>query len=243
VDISWEAFGATHVGRVRKGNEDAFLVDPDTGLFIVADGMGGHAAGEVASRIAVEAVAETVSNSDLRSFDRGAVLEAAFAEAFNRLVECCRDDPSTEGMGTTLTIALLCASGSLHIGHLGDSRLYLLRGSELRHLTRDHTWVQQEIEAGRVEASAARTHPLAHILTRVLSAEEPANPEVHLTSVTRGDTLLLCSDGLHNMLDHQTLLDLLVASEPLETVVGRLISSANRRGGVDNITAIVVRVR
>jgi PPM family protein phosphatase len=243
VTIAWEAAGATDVGRVRNGNEDAFRFDSQRGVFLVADGMGGHAAGEVASALAADAVVDLLrTDPDLSSEDLERDLVAAFDEAHRRIVECCNGDPQTTGMGTTLTAAALRSTGDLHIGHIGDSRVYLRRGGELLQVTHDHTWVQQELDAGRISPDVARTHPLGHILTRVLTADEPAAPDVYRGTVYRDDTLLLCSDGLYNMVDGQSLLDLLTADHSPETTVERLIATANRRGGTDNITAIVVRI-
>jgi PPM family protein phosphatase len=241
--IRWGAAGATHVGRVRKRNEDAYRIEADTGVFVVADGMGGHAAGEVASALAADAALDRLRGGHPDAADAlPERLVEAFRDAQQRLIDCCDEDPRTAGMGTTLTVAVLRAEGSLHVGHLGDSRLYHLSGGALRQLTRDHTWVQQEVDAGRVLPDAARSHPLSHILTRVLTAEEPAVPDLSRGAVSPGDRLLLCSDGLHNMVDGQQLLELLLSSEAPAEIVRRLVSAGNRAGGTDNITAIVVRI-
>jgi PPM family protein phosphatase len=244
VTIGWEAAGATHVGRVRRGNEDAFRLDPEKGVFLVADGMGGHVAGEVASRLAADgAFATLLDHLEWSGSSLEHALRQSFQEAHRRIVDCCRGDPQTDGMGTTLTVSVLTAGGSVHVGHIGDSRLYHLRGGHLHQLTRDHTWVQQEVDAGRVARDAAHAHPLGHILTRVMSAEEPAEPDLSATVVAPGDMLLLCTDGLHNLVDPGSILELLQPDRPPEQLVTRLITAANRRGGTDNITAIVVRVR
>ena len=242
--ISWESAGATHTGRVRKGNEDSFRVDDANGIFIVADGMGGHAAGEIASALAAETVLDYLGRSADRSTGGAevAILEA-FAAAQRAMILCCEDDPRTRGMGTTLTVALFDPRGVVHVGHLGDSRLYRLQAGELTQMTQDHTWVQQEVESGRLNAEAGRAHPLAHILTRVLSADEPSGPDLLSAEVLPGDTFLLCSDGLHNHFDSRTIEEMLVADAPTPEIVAQLIRTANRRGGTDNITAVVVRVR
>jgi PPM family protein phosphatase len=243
VTISWEAAGLTDVGRVRRGNEDAFRLDLRRGVFIVADGMGGHAAGEIASALAADTALETLtgrSGGDDREDVR--LLEEAFQRAFRRIVDCCDDDPATRGMGTTLTAALVSPGGSLSIGHIGDSRLYLASGGSLRQLTRDHTWVQREMDAGRLDPQGARNHPLSHILTQVLSAEEAPSPDITAGQVAAGDSLLLCSDGLHNLVDGATLLELITSEEPLPEIAAKMIDAANRKGGNDNITVILVRV-
>ena len=237
--IGWVAAGATHVGRVRKGNEDAFRLDAEKGIFLVADGMGGHAAGEVASRLAADATLRILSDATLPWPER---LESAFRSAHQDIVECCAGDPETEGMGTTLTVALLLRDGTLHLGHIGDSRAYLLTGEQLRQLTHDHTWVQKEIDGGRVPLEEAKSHPLSHILTRVLTSDEPGKPDISTTSVRPGDVVLLCTDGLHNMVDGPALLDFLMRTgDPAETCK-RLITAANRAGGFDNSTVIVIRI-
>jgi len=242
--VRWRAAGATHVGRVRRDNEDAFRLNAERGVFLVADGMGGHAAGEIASALAADRVLEALENRAEREDDEGleGEIRTAFLDAHRALRECCDYAPHTAGMGTTLTSVLLRSDGRAWVGHIGDSRLYLLRGNELRQISRDHTWVQQELDAERILPAEADSHPLSHILTRVLTADEPAEPDVTTHSVGAGDSLLLCSDGLHNMLDGQSILDILIASHEPADVVDRLIVAANRRGGRDNITAVVVRI-
>jgi protein phosphatase len=244
VTIGWESAGATHIGRVRKANEDSFRIDEGHGVFLVADGMGGHAAGEVASRIAADTVLDWLRAVSPASPDEvhGAIAEA-FLEAQRQIVECCDGDPRTAGMGTTLTVALLQPGGSITFGHLGDSRLYHHREGTLARLTQDHTWVQREVEAGRLLPKAARTHRFSHILTRVLTADDPADPDIVSAAVVPGDALLLCSDGLYNLVSDQGILDIMRERHAPGDQVRALIDAANRRGGNDNITAIVVRIR
>lgn len=236
--VVWEAAGGTHRGRIRKTNEDAIRLDPARRVFIVADGMGGHAAGEVASALAADASLEVLTGG---ASDESDGLSEAFSLAHSRIVDCCNGDRRVAGMGTTLTVAILGEDGTAHVGHIGDSRIYHLSGGILRQLTRDHTWVQREIDAGRVAPDAAKTHPFSHILTRVLSAEEPPIPDLFSASIAPGDVLLLCSDGLHNMLDGHEILTLLLESETVEEMAGNLIKAANASGGADNISVIVIR--
>jgi PPM family protein phosphatase len=241
--IRWEVAGGTHVGRVRKGNEDSFRIDSERGIFVVADGMGGHAAGEVASALASDiALHRMAAAVDLDGHDLAAEISGTFSAAHRALIECCEGDPKTAGMGTTLTVLVLRPDGALYLGHLGDSRLYHLSSDSLRQLSRDHTWVQQEIDAGRVAPEAGRNHPFSHILTRVLSADEPAEPDVGCFTVRGGETLLACSDGLHNMVDGHELLQILSMGGEIEGVVEALIQAANGNGGTDNVTAVVIRV-
>jgi len=245
MNIRWDSAGATDVGRIRRGNEDTFLVDDARGIFVVADGMGGHAAGEVASAVAAKTVVDTVA----RAVDEGRTgdelseaIGTAFGLAREELERCCRDDPRKGGMGTTLTLCVLRPDGTCRIGHIGDSRAYLLRDGRLRHLTSDHTWVQREIDAGRLEATAAETHPLSHMLTRVLSAELDAAPDVLAPDVRPGDLLLLSSDGMHGLVPEPEIFQAANAPQPLGEILSTLIDAANRRGGRDNITSVAVRI-
>jgi serine/threonine protein phosphatase PrpC len=242
VRIGWESAGGTHIGRVRKANEDSFRIDEGHGLFLVADGMGGHAAGEVASTLAADAALEILKAASLRPEEVEDTMVAAFLEAQRKIVECCAGDPRTEGMGTTLTVAKLHPAGSVHIGHLGDSRLYRRREAELTQLTQDHTWVQREVEEGRLLARAARSHPFSHILTRVLTAADAADPDVFSLSVVPGDDLLICSDGLYNLVSDRAILEILSEASSAGDAVDQLIKAANRKGGNDNITAVSVRI-
>lgn len=243
--IAWQAAGATHTGRRRRGNEDAHRLDPDRGIFLVADGMGGHAAGEIASGI----VAATVERALVAAADAGAAgegwneaLRGAAREAHDEISRCCSDDPRKEGMGTTLTACVLEPDGVCHVGHIGDSRIYLLRGGTLLQLTDDHTWVRREVDAGRLPPEDADKHPFTHILTRVLSAELSPEIDVVTTDLLPGDLLLLATDGLYNMLPDATILSILSSDAPLPTLASDLIRAANRAGGADNITVILVQV-
>ncbi|HEU4451818.1 MAG TPA: protein phosphatase 2C domain-containing protein [Longimicrobiaceae bacterium] len=243
--IAWEVAGGSDVGRLRKGNEDTLRIDADRGIFLVADGMGGHAAGEIASDLA----ARVMEDALVAAVDAGVgaeglqeTLRVAFQHAYAAIVSRCRDSPHTRGMGTTLTVCLLEPSGLARVGHIGDSRLYRLRGGVLDQITHDHTWVQREVDAGRLSADAARTHPLSHIVTRVLS--EDIEPEMDLlaASVAPGDLLLLATDGLYNMVSDATIADTLSRDRPLPELTNTLIDAANAGGGVDNVTVVVIRI-
>lgn len=244
--IDWEAAGGSDVGRLRRGNEDTLRMDPGRGIFLVADGMGGHAAGEVASDLAATAVEEamkTAIDAGARGDAVGQTLRDACAGAYAAIVAAGRAAPQTRGMGTTLTACILERNGTAHVAHIGDSRLYLLRDGALQQVTSDHTWVQREIDAGRIAPESAQTHPLSHILTRVLS--EDVDPEVDLLSfaVHPGDLLLLASDGLYNMVDDPLIASLLAAGNPLPEITTALINAANDAGGADNITVVLVGVK
>lgn len=239
--IGWTAGGATDTGRVRPNNEDALLSDPAHGLFLVADGMGGHAAGEVASRLAVEACARGVRRKGTGAAPVEALREG-FRAAREALAECCANDPRTRGMGTTLTVLLLRPDGEYGIGHIGDSRAYLLRDGRLEQLTRDHTWVQEQVEKGSLSARAARTHPYAHIITRALGVDSADEPELSGGRTAPGDLFLLVTDGVTGKLEDGQIARML-APGPLDAAAAALVEEANRRGGEDNATVALVGVR
>jgi len=243
VKLTWRAAGDTHVGRVRKGNEDAFLVDADRGVFLVADGMGGHAAGEIASALATEAVGGTLVagvDQGLQADALAAAMVESFRAADRAISRHVLSAPDTKGMGTTVTAIVVCTDGTYRLGHIGDSRAYLMRGGKLAQITTDHTWVQREVDAGRITPSAARRHPFSHIVTRALGADGPADPDLLSGELQPGDLLLLCSDGLTGMVPDRALGKLLPLEVRLEDRVAQLIAAANQRGGRDNITAVLV---
>jgi serine/threonine protein phosphatase PrpC len=237
-------YGArTDRGRLRSRNEDDLLVRPAAGLFAVADGMGGHVAGDVASRLATAVLCENVP-------DRGtgvAELERAFGRAFalaNRtLLERGAADPDMAGLGTTLVaLAFPEDSGAAVVAHVGDSRAYRLRDGELERLTRDHTWVQEQIDAGLLDAAQAPGHPYASLLTRALGADDDIAPDVRVVDVRPGDVFLLCSDGLCGTVSDGAIGEILAEPRAPDDIAGRLIDAANAGGGPDNITAVVIRV-
>lgn len=243
--LAWSAAGATDVGRVREGNEDAFRADPGRGIFLVADGMGGHAAGEVASGIAAQVVHAGIASA-LDSGARGAqlpgVLREVMLEAHAAIVTRCAGAPEMRGMGTTLSAAVVEPSGGLHLAHIGDSRIYLLAEGRLERLTRDHTWVERELEAGRITPAEARRHPLSHILTHVLTDDAKPVFDVSSRAANPGDLLLLVTDGLYNMLTDAQIAEIATSGLPLPARVDALIAEANRAGGTDNITSILIEI-
>jgi len=232
----------TDVGLIRSGNEDNYLMVPERGTFIVADGMGGHAAGEVASEMAVSIIAR-----DLGSF-RGLGTEEAAA----RMVQAIRDanaaiyertlsEHDKRGMGTTATVLVLHANRYL-VGQVGDSRGYLLRDGVFHQLTKDHSYVQEQVDAGYLTPEQARSHPYANVITRCVGASGDVTPDLFSGVVRAGDVFLLASDGLTGMLEDDVLAAILRSDGTPERWVDRLVAEANRRGGLDNITAVIVRV-
>lgn len=243
--VRWRAAGASDVGRKRQGNEDAFLVDEPRGIFLVADGMGGHAAGEIASAIATEAVGGTLREGvdrGLAADDLALSMVDSFRAADLAIARHVATHPETLGMGTTVTAMVLRADGTYRLGHIGDSRAYLQRDGQMAQLSRDHTWVQREVDLGRLTPSAARKHPYSHILTRALGAEPADDPELLGGELEPGDRLLLCSDGLTGMVTDRALSQILRDDAAPAERIQQMIAMANRRGGRDNITAIIVDV-
>lgn len=225
---------ATHQGRVRDSNEDSVFPkasgeSDNEVLAIVADGMGGHVAGEVASRIAINAAAST----DVDPSDRVAAGNRAIREEVAR-------DPGLDGMGTTMTL-LRIADGVATIGHVGDSRAYLLREGELSQLTEDHTVAAEYVAQGQLTPEEAATHPQRHMLVRTLGLTRFVNIDEVKLDLVPGDRILLCSDGLTEMVRDSAIATTLGEGTPDE-VVWKLVEMANNGGGVDNITTVVVEV-
>lgn len=227
----WAA--ATHQGMVRQNNEDSMFPDSsgessDPVTLIVADGMGGHVAGEVASRLAVNAAA----SSDLDPVDRVAAGNRAIREQVAR-------EPSLEGMGTTMTLVGLHPDGTARFGHVGDSRAYMFHKGDLIQVTQDHTVAAEYVAAGQITAEEAATHPQRHMLTRTLGLTRFVNVDELEIELEDGDRILLCSDGLNEMVGDDAIADALRDSTPDEAT-WKLVDLANEAGGVDNISVIVV---
>jgi PPM family protein phosphatase len=234
----------TDVGMIRSGNEDNYYADADPyrGLFIVADGMGGHAAGEVASEMAVQIVARELSSvKDVRRDDVRLLVSRSLTRANTAIYERTLTEIDKQGMGTTVS-ALLLSHDRYLIGQVGDSRVYLLRDGALRQLTKDHSYVQEQVDAGFLTPEQARYHPYSNVITRCVGAGEHVEPDVYGGEVKAGDLFLVASDGLTGMVDDRRLRDLLTTRLPPDRLVDTLITEANGRGGLDNITAIVVQV-
>jgi serine/threonine protein phosphatase PrpC len=232
----------TDVGVVRSGNEDSFLMANDRGLFIVADGMGGHAAGEVASEMATRIIAEQfrpargMSDEELMSQLVGAIRSANEA-IFRRTLS----EQDKRGMGTTATVLDLLPRRYL-LGQVGDSRAYLLRGDVLTQLTKDHSYVQEQVDAGRLTPDEARVHPYANVITRCVGSSSDVVPDLYVGTLEPEDLLLLASDGLTGMLEDEDVREIMMSDANLEDMVDALIAAANHRGGLDNVTTILIRI-
>ncbi len=254
------AAAVTHPGLRRESNEDAFRARPDLGLFMVADGMGGHEAGEVASGLTVEIVESFVFDSrdaDLNQtwpfpFDTSKSLDAnrliaAFRLANRRVASAMAENPSLKGMATTVAAVLINPSDARAcIAHVGDSRVYRLRDGVLQQLTTDHSWVSEQVRAGLLSDDDAHRHPWRNVVTRAISGGDDPEVDVREVPVMAGDVLLVCSDGLSSVVgieDMQTLLnDGERGARNLEATASALISAANTAGGPDNITVVLVRI-
>lgn len=251
--FSWAV--SSDPGLKRSSNEDSYRSRPDLGLYIVADGMGGHVAGEVASRVAVEAVEvfiqETAGADKNRTwpfpFEPALSLEAnrlkaAFRLANRKIASAIADSQDLRGMATTAS-ALLTGPEGACVAHVGDSRVYVLRNGRLEQITNDHSWVEEQVRAGTMSPTAARQHPWRNVVTRALAGGE--DPEVDVTPVrpTVNERYLLCSDGLFSVVtDEQIAAILGDHSISLDKVCQRLVDAANAAGGPDNITALVLEV-
>lgn len=234
----------TDVGRVRSGNEDSFYADGNDyrGLFMVADGMGGHAAGEVASRMAVDTVAADLAGlTDLESASALEAVAVALRHANQLVFERSRAERDKLGMGSTASVLVLNDDRFI-IGHLGDSRIYLLRDGTLVQLTHDHSVVQEQVDAGLITPDEARRSRQSNVITRCIGMGSDVEPDVLDGEVKQGDVFMLASDGLTGMVDDRRLQQLLSARAAPARLVDALIAEANARGGVDNITVVVVRV-
>jgi protein phosphatase len=234
----------TDVGMVRSGNEDNFFAEADAqrGVFVVADGMGGHAAGEVASEMAVQIVARTLLPLQSVNASHAHELVAQSLKDANRAIyERMLAEVDKQGMGTTASVLVLSDHGYL-IGQIGDSRIYLLRDGALTQVTKDHSYVQEQVDAGLLTPEQARYHPYSNVITRCVGASDEVEADLYFGEVRVGDVFLVASDGLTGMVDDRRLQQLLLARSGPGRIVDALIAEANTRGGLDNITAIVVQV-
>jgi serine/threonine protein phosphatase PrpC len=224
------------IGQSRVRNEDAYLVnDP---VFAVADGMGGHRGGDVASNLALESLQAPGEGSTAEDFQQ---LVEQIKAANQRVLERGEADRDLRGMGTTLT-AILASDGKAHVAHVGDSRAYLLRDGKLQQLTEDHTLVQRMVREGRLTEEEAHHHPQRSIVTRALGVDENIPIDELTLDLKQGDRLLLCTDGLSGMLDRDTIQEILLGEPDPQAACDRLVEQANRAGGDDNITVVLLDV-
>jgi len=244
------SIGRTDIGLVRKVNEDSFLCEElegmeNTYLYIVADGMGGHNAGEVASSMAVKEVALHIKgNMEILGSSERDILELvrnSMLYANDKVYKTSIIKSNCLGMGTTLSMVLI-KDGSAYIGHVGDSRIYLVRENHLKQLTEDHSLVAELVRSGSIKPEEADNHPQKNVITRALGTEYNLEPDVFMENVQDGDIILICSDGLTNAVKEEDLVRILVDNTDLNDACGLLIDKAKENGGFDNITVVVIHM-
>lgn len=235
-----KAVGMSDRGRKRQSNEDSFFIDETMRLFIVADGMGGHLGGKEASSMAVEEVArifaEHIEDEHISPVN---LIKKAISSANKVIYERGQREWFLRGMGTTLSL-LFIKNGDAWIGHVGDSRIYLYRGGSLSILTRDHSWVDEQLRAGVISEEGAKNHFMKNVITRSVGYKEEVEVDVYRYDVKSGDIFLLCSDGLSNVVSEDEMIHALMGD--FDKVPQELIGIANEKGGPDNITVILVKV-
>lgn len=246
--------GVTDVGKKREANEDCFATIPEDYLFVVADGMGGHAAGEVAARLAVTAIADFIASTRRDAeitwpfeYDTTLSLESnrlktAIRFANQKILDTIMHKKDLEGMGTTL-VGIMMGNGRACVGHVGDSRAYLVRGGDIMQLTSDHSWVNEQVKLGFLTPDDASRHPFRNVVTRALGSKEDVLVDVVEREVLPGDVLLLCSDGLNTMLDDAEIARTVTEhAANVEAAAEALVARANQKGGEDNVTVILIKV-
>ncbi len=227
----------TDIGKVRKQNEDAAWFDETRAVFAVADGMGGHLAGEVASAMAIEAVQKMAKAGDSPAIS---VMRDTVNEANERIAAHARRNPQCAGMGTTLTM-MWRGCRYMYIAHVGDSRLYRLRGGELEQITQDHSLVEELVRARIITREQARTHPRRNVITRALGTQGDNQPDLLAADTKQGDIWLLCSDGLHGMISDEAIRDIMMRGKSVNDMADSLIHAALRAGGRDNVSLVLYR--
>lgn len=253
-ETRFKAEGKTDVGLKREHNEDNILVADDMGLFAVADGMGGHAAGEVASEAAIESLREFVhqvredenitwpfgTRDDLTIHEN--LLYSGISLANRKVCSLAEENAAFGGMGTTIAVLYL-AEGKAHVSHVGDSRVYLYRDGELSGLTQDHSWVNEQVQRSIITEEEARTHRWRNVITRALGNRDEVEIDIAQVEVRSGDLFLLCSDGLTSMIDDQAIEGALAGDNgELSKTCEKLVALANEAGGLDNISVVIIRI-
>ena len=235
-----EAAAYTNPGRIRTHNEDAYGYRADRGIFVVCDGMGGAAGGEIASRLTVDTLMSRFTSESAPAPSRG-LLHDAIAVANAAVLDRAEADPGLYGMGTTLVVLLL-QPGIAIIAHAGDSRCYLFRGGRLVSQTHDHSLVDEQIRLGTMTREEAERSPFRSVITRAIGTQKSASEEIFELATQSGDLFLLCTDGLTRELNDECIASLLAANPSLEVAAHHLVDAANQAGGRDNITCLLIRV-
>ncbi len=247
-----EYHATSDLGLRRKHNEDSYIADPELGFFAVADGMGGHPFGEKASHIAIKTAYEAMKNTQKVSLDHyieneesmstiASFMKEIILMANQKILSCTSEKSELRGMGTTIVAAQVIGHSTI-IGYVGDSRAYLIRDENIKQLTMDHSWVNEQIKAGHLRKSEAEGHPLRNIITRALGINEEIDVEVVNQKMAANDILLMCSDGLNSSLpDREILESILESKDNLKKACHNLIQKVNSNGGEDNTTIIAIK--
>lgn len=246
-----QSYGLSDVGKRRDKNEDSILIDDEQGLYIIADGMGGHLGGEFASHLAVQTVQEIfrqitedpdatlLEEQENVGTDLGERLKYAIRVASMRVFEEAERDENLSGMGTT-TVSIAIDNGKAYIANVGDSRVYLVRDHQITQLTEDHSLVSEQIRAGFINEERARNHRLKNIITRSVGYQKDVDADLFVRDLEEGDLFLLCSDGLTNLVDDAEILKVIEKGKSIQKACERLVEEANRNGGDDNISVILL---
>ena len=237
-----KTFSITNIGKKRKTNQDfVYTSEQQVGmlpnLFLVADGMGGHNAGDYASKMTVETIVEKISAS--AETERRLILEEAILAANTRVRQEAKNHPELEGMGTTI-VAAICEGGELFVANVGDSRLYVENKREIIQVTRDHSWVEEMVQRGGIPRAEARNNEHKNIITRAVGAEDTVQIDYFKITLEEDDTILMCTDGLTNMLEDEEIRMILESSRDIVEKAEKLVWAANERGGSDNISVILI---
>jgi len=237
-----KTFSITNIGKKRKLNQDFIYtserpVGKLPNVFIVADGMGGHKAGDYASKVTVETIVEEIRKSE--ESEAVIVLENAIRTANALIHKCAEESPDLEGMGTTV-VAATCKGDILHVANVGDSRLYIANHKEIRQITRDHSLVEELVRMGGIGREEARNHPDKNIITRAVGTDDTVKPDFFTVELNYGDIVLMCTDGLTNMLEDEEIRMILEESRDLVEKAEELVKAANEKGGRDNISVILI---
>ncbi len=237
-----EVHSETDVGLKREKNQDAFLTNADLGLYMVADGMGGHKGGEVASRLAVETIQEVVQKSieDKEKYPPRELIQKAFGHASQNIYETSTRDMDLRGMGTTLVVTYFCDE-TLYVGNVGDSRAYLFREGKMWQMTEDHSLIYEQIKAGLWSEFETAAFPAKNVITRSVGFEKRVECDIIQRRPTVGDKIIMCSDGLTGLVSDQKIAEI-VNMNPSKIAVQKLVEEANKSGGDDNITVMIVSV-
>lgn len=246
--LEFEFFALTDTGRTRSNNEDSVALDPATGVMVLADGMGGYNAGEVASGMATDFIREKLgqwlvqASASASDADVRRAMDICVDNANRAIFDAANSIPQYAGMGTTLVVGVF-RDRRLLVGHIGDSRGYRLRAGRLQQLTRDHSLLQEQVDAGLLTAEQAAHSANRNLVTRAVGVEDTVLLDTHLHEVQPGDVYLLCSDGLSDMLDDDAITQIIQGADGLEEAAGALVDAANEAGGKDNISVVLARVK